>query len=250
MNNLSADDMHLLQAWLDETLPKEERQALENRLNNEPELRAGAEEMRVLLNKLHILRRQEWQHKLKTMHFESLDDLEKIAKRGRLKWIWWVAIGVAVFFSILLMYKNLGKSTEPLSPIAQVSTEFDAPIWNATTRGSEPERLLIQAGNAYKFDRNFKKAAKKLEQYIEKTAPSEEVTIMLIVSYLKIGDGVKAWPYLQKMDENDRINWYKALALIQMNKLPQARRKLENLVAMDGDFTEKAKKLLKKMEAN
>lgn len=251
MNNLSPDDMQLLQAWLDQTLPEEERQALESRLQNEPELRTGAEELRVLLNKIHILRRQEWQNKLKIMHFESLDDLEEIAKRGRWKWIWWVVIGVAVFFSVLLMYKNSEQNSQSLSPIAQEATEFVERNWPAPMGSAKDEVLFKQAGKAFQ-NKNYRRTIKKLKKYLITNPLDWDAEFMLLVAYLKKGEGKLAFPIIQKMESNGESYelsiWYKAISLIQQNKINEARPLLKELASEANAFQQNAQKLLSKMD--
>lgn len=244
MKELLPKDIAQLEAWWNQTLPEMEQVRLEERLKTDPEFRLAAEKLRKTLNTLYTLQREAWRKNLPHFDRAAFPAKPPLLLRLSKSWLVWASI-----VAFLLLCSYFVKKTMFLEKpeLIQASQEFSPPDWLPYRQGSQANDLLDSAGEAY-LNHRYQRASRKLEQYLELEPADIEAKLMLMVAYLKLGEGNKAWEQLQDLEKKgeypEQLTWYKALVLIQRNQPAAAKPLLRQVAKEANPWQTEAKRLL------
>jgi hypothetical protein len=262
MDALNEQEFEYLQKWWDQVLPEEESRTLARRYQEDETFRRSADEYRKIFEGLRSIKRDELRARLKAIPTSQLY-VEQAVSTIR---PWYRMAAAVLLIGILcsVVYFVLRPKTEGTSDLQTKQNEqeslveysalaltknFQAPDWLPASMGADQEALLKEAGIAY-VDSEFSKVIALLQQYLVLDPENNEVIQMLIVAYLKRGEGSRATPYITQLESNfelagsDTLLWYKALAKVQENKNQEAIELLNKLTAEESAYQKEAIKIL------
>lgn len=244
MKDLFPKDIAQLEAWWNQSLPEMERIRLEERLKTDPEFRLAADKLRQTLNTLYDLQRETWRKNSPRFDRSAFPAKPPLLLRVSKSWLFWASI---VAFLLLGSYLVKKVVVVEKSKLIQASKEFSPPDWLPYQQGSQADELLDSASKAY-LNSRYRRASRKLEQYLALEPADIEAKLMLVVAYLKQGEGNKAWQLLQDLEKKgeypEQLSWYKALALIQRKQEDAAKPLLRQVAKENNPWRTEARRLL------
>ncbi len=259
MDALNEQELEHLQKWWDHVLPAEESQVLARRYQEDDAFRRSADEYRKIFEGLRSIQRDEQRARLKAIPTAKMY-VQPVVRP-------WYYIAAAVLFIGILcsvayfvlrqktetnsdsLTENKEKESQVEYSAIEQSKNFPTPDWLPSSMGVDQEVLLKEAGIAYS-GADFSKASTLMQQYLQVDPENAEVVQMLIVAYLKQGEGTKAMPHIIQLESNlelagsDTLLWYKALAKVQENKNQEAIELLNKLTIEEWAYQKDAIKLL------
>lgn len=242
------DNTELIEAYLNNELPTEEKATFENRLNADNDL---VTELALHKQIRGFVKENEVQH-LKSQVKNWLQEEEvafvpsemKVVKKPFLS-----MSGLARIAAVLAVVSGIGwfyfsdKTPEMTAEIAQDKYFTELLAQNpGTLQGNDERSVWIQAFSEKQFD----KVVEILEKNIEKTP--EEI-YYLGLAYSAKGNYPKAieqfsTKVLQDSVYAEKANWAIALIYLKQDKKAEAKNLLEKIAKSDSEFAEKAKELL------
>jgi hypothetical protein len=259
MDALNEQELEHLQKWWDQALPTKESRALAQRYQEDDAFRRSADEYRKIFEGLRSIQRDEQRARLKAIPTSQMY-VQPVLR----PWYYMAAAVLLIGILCSVVYFGLRQKTETnpdsltentqkesqveYSALEQ-SKNFQAPKWLPASMGVDQQALLKEAGMTYS-KADYLLAIKLMQQYLTLDPGNAEVIQMLIVAFLKQGEGSKAMPHIIQLESNlelagsDTLLWYKALAKVQENKNQEAIELLNKLTAEEWAYQKDAIKLL------
>jgi len=249
MYQLSHSDMEILEQALNDQLSDEAIAALQKRLSENPDFKAEAEQFLQTYTALRAVRREHWRAHLQ-------QKTEKTPARRRPPFIprRWMLVAAAVLALAAAAIWFWPPSSPPQSAAMLAAREaLDAPIWRgATMSEAAPDVLRQQAGMVYNAGQ-YKEAAAFLRTYFEQNpGPDADLELMLGVALLHSEQPAEALEVLVRRAANPaadvyETDWYRALALLMLERVEEARALLNRLSDAPNPYQNDAKKLAEKI---
>lgn len=219
-----------------------EREAFEDELKSDSELKKLFEKKQLLINGIRTGFNAEFKSKLK-----SEDQRRKhMVKTRRIRFISGIAailvIGIFSTFFLNSIEKNPIKIYEEYyQPYPNIST----PLSRSDENGNSPY---------YQYEKgDFQTALIGFQAIIKDNPDDESALFYAALSNMELSDFKNAIEKLKKVTVKDEskftqaANWYLSLAYIHTNKLEQASEYLTKLAEGNDVYSKKAKKILKKI---
>lgn len=240
------NDIDLIEHYLDGSLSETERLAFEERVNNEVELRAQVEEMKVIREGIVRASRKEV--------LKSLQALEATlpAVEAPVIPLWrntWLQVAAGISLLAVCAYLLWPRTQES----AQLFAEYFEPYPNIimpTVRGVVENDSTVKAQAYRAYDQqNYAEAIRLFEAVQQK---DEGVLLYLGNSYLASGQPEKALPLLEKVLNNydafdEQAEWYVAVSYLKLEERDKAREALKKVVARESSYKSKAQLILEKL---
>lgn len=249
MYQLTNADMETLEQALNDQLSDEATGALQKRLSEDPDFKAEAEQFLQTYTALRAVRRQHWRTQLHQEAAKSQPP-QKLRPNSRR----WMLVAAAVLALAAAAIWFWPPSSPPQSAAMLAAREaLDAPIWRgATMSTTTTDPLRSKAGAAYNAGQ-YKAAAAFLRTYFEQNpGPDADLELMLGVALLQSEQPTEALDVLSRRKTNPaadpyETDWYRALALLLLERGEEARGLLHSLSDAPNAYREEAKKLMGKI---
>ncbi|MBL4708875.1 MAG: hypothetical protein JKY48_10605 [Flavobacteriales bacterium] len=245
-------DHILLDNYIEGVLSFDEREKLENRFKDEPELDLFYQEQLALIQGIQRAGKNEMSQLLKKVESE-LPPIY-VADKGRVitleeekkpkQWIYIAGSIAAVFILVLFVLFSSPSSTKELYA---VYFEPYPNIVSSEQRGSK--EMVKDAMHFY----DLGDYATAIDLFEKEEALSQLERFYLANTYLannQTEDGINTLKRLKgelPVIEN-QISWYLALAYIKMDLIPEAEKELKMIIESDNSYQKKANKILNEID--
>jgi len=182
----------------------------------------------------------------KVSHTLSNQKSNKVLIRKVSVWLAAASIAILMVTSITLVTGKGGT----VDYMAVYEQYFSAPLADFEYRGINTviEDIYYQAQVQYDL-KNYENAYQRFDDIPEEFPPEIEYFLFKGVTAMELGDfkaAIKSFENLlsDSVQKHEGM-WYIGLSYIAMDDIPTARQKLEEIIAEDGHYKKKAKKLLR-----
>lgn len=230
---LTEQDYIVLEDYLDNSLEKEAREALESKIRNDSEFRLAAFQYLQTLKALRIKREDAVKNQL-----EELDKSEDqpIIRPMKKWWLGAVGLGVAAMMTYFVMRPQT-------NAYVLLAEKYDEPIDIIRTRGVG-EDLKMQANQAY-LDKDYKKSSELYLKAFETNQLDSSFLLYAGISFYGNKELEKSviclTPLTQSQSQNsEAAQWYLALAYLRKENTDQSIKILDKLIILNTTFSQKA----------
>jgi len=263
-------EIDMIEDYLNNTASKEKVRELNQRLDNERELRMLFDDMESIMAGIELSAgRSTVDEKIKILD-TTLTDLDidqesdgneksKYGGEGKTISVSWherpIMRAVAAFFLLLLI------SVIVLGPMGSKTDEqlfaenFVAHANYGGVRGLDEDEIVSKSRQAFQaYDiGDYATAVTLLEEVIPDSEEEIVNKFYLGNAYMALGDGKEASILFRELvDRNEGFaldaKWYLALSYLQMGKSEEARKELNEIVEIDNDYKNEAREILRKMK--
>lgn len=225
MNQL---DTYYIDEYLLGRLKGEELESFEQKMNQEPDMKAIVDERKALLVNLEAYGEMQLKARI-----NRLTESSEMTKAGPKIWLW--VIGLIVLGALLFAIWQYTASKQ--SPPDQLYAAYFEPYpLNFGSRGDDFDKQLAEAGSQYQAG-NYSKALPIFEAVVGQQAEPQDGTLLAMgVSYLALGQSSKASEVFQQINNNQnspyktQALWYMALSNLQMNNTEACKKQLQLLL--------------------
>lgn len=248
-----------IERYLHHQMNEEEERNFAERMKNDDNLKKEVELTAMIIGATKKVGKEQDLSEIETLRQASADDIRKLAERKNpnlvLKTVYWVTSSAAV---ILLAF-TINHFYKANSPSQQLFAAYYEPYYDdaGTHRGGsfisgEDSLLLTKAMDLYE-NKNYAEALKVFNNISDnytndialykaisllETNETKQAIQLLIGEIEKNGEG---WEYYQD------AQWYLALAYIKSKQTKEAKEILQQIVADERVYFEKAKELLQRL---
>lgn len=227
-------------------LNREESQAVEKAISEDPELASDAKMEEELLKAASVFGQDQLRQRLKTIFKEAQKEEQKKLK-PRFSIGFYLGIAASVAAIVLFIYLLLGSNLDTDAIYAAYYKPYPSSF---ASRGAPDEENLLKANQLYD-EGKYDEAIPLLEGLIDTREEDGQVKLALGVCYLETDDIEKAQNIFQNIRADgillykDLAVWYLALSLIKTEEIDSAKMWLQVLADdPDADKNVEAQRLL------
>ncbi len=234
-----------IEGYLNNTLSQDELTAFEKQMTESEALQQEVEKHRALHDALSDTDVLAFREKVIKIGKEIKAE-EQQSGSGFSKF-WKIAAVVLVLVSVgSLLWFTMGSKDSPKELYAEYYKPF--PVEDVT-RGESVNEKLKDILSKY-TNGQYDKVVIALEKWKDSIG-KEQVKLYLANSYLNTNKEEKAIPIFQNVSINsqyyENARWYLALTHLKLDQIPQLKQVLQQLIAYNGIYKEKAEALLKEL---
>lgn len=248
MYQLTNADMETLEQALNDQLSEAATGELQKRLSEDPDFKAEAEQFLQTYTALRAVRREHWRTHLQQEAAKSQPPQKHRPNSRR-----WMLVAAAVLALAAAIWFWPPSSPPQSAAMLAAREALDAPIWRgATMSATTTDQLRSKAGAAYNAGQ-YKAAAAFLRTYFEQNpGPDADLELMLGVALLQSEQPAEALDVLSRRKTNPaadpyETDWYRALALLLLERGEEARSLLQSLSDAPNAYQEEAERLMEKI---
>ncbi|MEO1410310.1 MAG: tetratricopeptide repeat protein [Bacteroidota bacterium] len=238
---MATDETSMIDDYLLDRLPPEDRRAFETRLAQDSGLAGRVAERRQLLTQIEIYGDHLIKQRLRTIHQREASTPPSPTRRR-----WWPLLLLALALLALLLWWALRRP----SPQQLYADYYQTYPLSLSQRATEQPDPLAQIDRHYQ-NGEFDRALPLLEQSLREAPDQSQLRLALAITYLELDRPAAAETALRELLANDfdpfreQAQWYLALLYLKRGELTRVRPYLESLAAEEGgDFYKRARRLL------
>jgi TolA-binding protein len=245
------EENELFEEYLNNRLPAEETAALEQRLQQDADLKERFAFYRTLHADMKnwnegATGREQLKAALNRIAQTSETPVRRMPTSRRKLWIGLSA--AASLALVFLLWRSFGPASATTPDTAKLFTQYSSDENLSLARGANADSLLEAAVSAT-YDKKYDAAIPTLEQYAQLPGnATTEPALFLGFCYLQTGQNAAAEKVFAGFMATDnplksKARWYQALLLLKTGRTADCNKLLDQIIASGDGYTNKARQL-------